>query len=117
MYLRITLGRTKPGHWSALESAYLQHIESHPARGLVARWLVRSTSELDVFFTLSLWDSVAAMEAYERSDAVRRQVLHHIAPHLSGVSTAHHCQFRGDLPLEPEQLAALFAAPAAATST
>lgn len=109
MYLRITHGRARPGHWWDLESAYLQHIEAHPAPGLLARWLVRSCSESDVFFTLSLWDSVATMEAYERSDAVRRQVLHYIAPHLDGVSTAHHCEYRGGTPLRPQDIAVPFA--------
>ena len=97
LYMRITMGRTRPGCWSAFESAYRQYIEGHPATGLRARWLVRSNSEADTFFTVSLWATLADMEAYERSDAVRRQVLRHIAPHLSGVSTAHHCQVRGSL--------------------
>lgn len=108
MYMRITMGRTRPGSWPEFEAAYKQHIEGRAAPGLRARWLVRSTSDADTFFTISLWDAVADMESYERSDAVRRQILKHIAPHLNGVSTAHHCEVRRDLPLTAAELAAMF---------
>ena len=108
MHMRLTMGRTKPGDWHEFESDYRQYIEGRPAPGLRARWLVRSKSEPDTFFTISLWDSLAEMEAYERSDAVRRQVLKHIAPHLQGVSTAHHCEVRGSMPVSLVELARQF---------
>jgi len=108
MHMRLTMGRTKPGHWHEFEADYRQYIEGRPAPGLRARWLVRSKSEPDTFFTISLWDSLAEMEAYERSDAVRRQVLKHIAPHLQGVSTAHHCEVRGSMPVSLVELARQF---------
>jgi heme-degrading monooxygenase HmoA len=99
------MGRIKPGSWPEFETAYRQHIEASPAAGLLARWLVRSTSDANTFFTVSLWDTLAAMETYERSDAVQRQILPHIVPYLNGVSTAHHCQVRGNLPLRLQELA------------
>lgn len=108
MYMRVTMGRTKPGSWPDFEASYREHIEGKVAIGLRARWLVRSTSDANTFFTISLWDTLANMECYERSDAVRRQVLRHIAPHLNGVSTAHHCEVRRDLPLTAAELAAMF---------
>jgi heme-degrading monooxygenase HmoA len=108
MYMRITMGRTKSGSWPSFESAYRHHIEGKAAPGLRARWLVRSTTDEDTFFTISLWNTLDEMESYERSDAVRRQVLKHMAPHLSGISTAHHCEVCGDLPLSAEKLATMF---------
>jgi len=108
MYMRITMGRTKSGAWADFEAAYRKHIESEPVHGLRARWLVRSTSDVDVFFTISLWETLADMEKYERSDAVRRQVLRYIAPHLNGVSSAHHCEVRRNPPLTAAELAEMF---------
>jgi len=108
MYMRITMGTTKAGTWADFEAAYRKHIESEAVQGLRARWLVRSTSDVEVFFTISLWETLADMERYERSDAVRRQVLRYIAPHLNGVSTAHHCEVRRDLPLTEVEFAAMF---------
>ena len=106
--MRITMGRTKSGTWADFEAAYRQHIEGKPISGLRARWLGRATSDADTFFTISLWETLADMERYERSDAVRREVLRHIAPYLNGVSTAHHCEVRRDLPLTTAELAAMF---------
>jgi hypothetical protein len=108
MYMRITMGRVRNGSWFAFEAAYKQHIEGRAAPGLCARWLVRSTIETDIFFTISLWSTLAEMEIYERSDAVRREILKHIAPFLSGLSTAHHCEVRRDSPLTATELGALF---------
>ena len=91
-------------NWSA-ERLYN---EAKAEPGLRARWLVRSTSDANTFFTISSWNSLADLENYERSDAVRRQILRHIVPHLSGASIAHHCEVRRDVPLTAAALAAMF---------
>lgn len=108
MYMRITSGRVQAGTWAEFEAAYREHIESRTASGLRARWLVRSVNDADAFFTISLWVTLADMESYERSDAVRREILKHIAPYLNGVSTAHHCEVLSDVPLTNAELAGLF---------
>jgi heme-degrading monooxygenase HmoA len=108
MYMRITTGRVRSGGWRNFEAAYRQHIERKSAHGVRARWLVRSKEDSDVFFTIGLFETLADMESYERSDAVRREVLRHIAPFLVGMSTAHHCEVRRDLPLTAEDLAEIF---------
>lgn len=108
MHMRITTGQVRPGCWEHFETAYLEHIEGRPARGLRARWLARSTTDPETFFTIALWDSLPDLEAYERSDAVRREVLKHIAPYIKGVSNAYHCAVRHDLPLTVPELIALF---------
>jgi heme-degrading monooxygenase HmoA len=110
MYARITIGRTKRGSWEAFEAAYRQHIDRVTAKGLRARWLVRSLHDQETFFTVSLWDTLADMESYERSDAVRRHILPHITPHLSGISTAHHCEVLADTPPSVAELASLLRA-------
>lgn len=109
MYMRITMGRIRPGMWAQFETAYRQHVEgAAQGHGLRARWLVRSTADPDTCFTISLWQTLNDMETYERSDAVKRQILHHITPYLEGISTAHHCEIRSREMLSPERIAALF---------
>jgi len=108
MYMRITTGRVKAGSWQSFEATYRQHIERNAAHGVRARWLVRSKADAAVFFTISLFETLADMESYERSDAVRREILRHIAPYLIGMSTAHHCEVRRELPLTAEDLAEIF---------
>jgi hypothetical protein len=108
MFMRVTMGRIRAGCWSQFEAAYQQHIERAAVPGLRARWLVRSVSDADIFFTISLWDALAEMESFERSDAVKRRILPYIAQHLSGISTAHHCEVRQGLPVGATELAAMF---------
>lgn len=108
MFMRITMGRVGAAGWQPFEDAYKRHIERAIVPGLRARWLVRSTSQEDTFFTISLWDTLAEMESFERSDAVKRQILPHVAQLLSGISTAHHCEVRQGVPVGSAELAALF---------
>lgn len=95
MYMRVTRGRVKPGCWERYEAAYLEHVERRTAPpGLLGRWLVRSMVDGDLGFSLSLWETREAMEAYERSDAVRREILPHLAPYLTNDFVAHHCRVK-----------------------
>lgn len=95
MYMRVTKGRVKRGCWETYEAAYVEHVEGKPAPpGLLGRWLLRSMIDADLGFSLSLWDSQQAMEAYERSDAVRREILPHLAPFLTSDFVAHHCDVK-----------------------
>jgi heme-degrading monooxygenase HmoA len=98
LYVRLTEGRVHPGMWADFENAYKVHVETRAAPGLRMRWLVRSKSDAETFFTVSVWDTLDDMESFERSDAVRRQILKHIAPHLRGISSAHHCEVHKSLP-------------------
>jgi heme-degrading monooxygenase HmoA len=95
MYMRVTKGKTRPGCWEQYEAAYRQYVEGAPSpRGLLGRWLLRSVADRELGFSLSLWETLDAMEAYERSDAVRRQILPHLAPFLSSDFVAHHCDVK-----------------------
>jgi len=95
MYMRITKGRVKPGCWDEYETAYRQYVEG-PATppGMLARWLLRADSDPDLGFSLSLWETQEAMEAYERSDSVRRQILPKLAKFLTSDFVAHHCAIK-----------------------
>jgi heme-degrading monooxygenase HmoA len=95
MYMRVTKGRVRPGCWENYEAAYVLHVEGQPApAGLLGRWLMRSMIDVDLGFSLSLWETQEAMEAYERSDAVRREILPHLAPFLTSDFVAHHCDVK-----------------------
>jgi heme-degrading monooxygenase HmoA len=92
MFMRVTRGRVKPGCWDDYEQAYSQHVEGRPAPpGLLGRWLLRSLLDGELAFSISLWESQETMEAYERSDAVRREILPHLAPFIGNEFVAHHC--------------------------
>jgi heme-degrading monooxygenase HmoA len=95
MYMRVTKGRIKTGCWDQYEAAYRQYVEAGPAPpGLLGRWLLRAVTDPDLGFAMSLWQTQAAMEAFERSDAVRREILPHLAPYLTTDFVAHHCDVK-----------------------
>jgi heme-degrading monooxygenase HmoA len=95
MYMRVTKGHVRAGCWDQYEAAYRQYVEGRPpSAGLLGRWLLRAEIDRDLGFSLSLWESKQAMEAYERSDAVRREILPRLAPFLTGDFTAHHCDVK-----------------------
>jgi heme-degrading monooxygenase HmoA len=95
--MRVTIGRIRSGCWEQYEDAYRLLVESQSAvSGLRARWLARSTSDPDFCLAVSLWESREAMESYERSDAVKREILPHLAPYLSGDFVAHHCEVQAE---------------------
>ena len=95
MYMRVTKGHVKSGCWDQYEAAYRQHVEGRPPpAGLLGRWLLRATTDPNLGFSLRLWATKVAMEAYERSDAVRREILPHLAPFLTNDFVAHHCDVK-----------------------
>jgi heme-degrading monooxygenase HmoA len=101
MYMRVTKGHIKAGCWEPYEAAYIKYVEGPPApAGLLGRWLLRAASDPDLGFSLSLWDTQEAMEAYERSDAVRGEILPRLAPYIASDFVAHHC----DVKLQAESL-------------
>ena len=92
MYMRVTKGHVKPGCWDRYEAAYRHYVEGRPpSAGLLGRWLLRAHNDPELGFSLSLWETQEAMEAYERSDAVRREILPQLAPYLESDFVAHHC--------------------------
>jgi heme-degrading monooxygenase HmoA len=67
MIMRVTWGKIKPGQWDRFEQLWNQHAqETTPSEGLLARWLLRDGAQQDAGYALSLWQSAAAFEAYER---------------------------------------------------
>jgi heme-degrading monooxygenase HmoA len=93
MYLRVTVGRVRPGCWNQYEAAYRKHMEARGGfPGAVAIWLARSTADEDVGCIISVWRSRAEMEAYERSDAVRHEVLPELSQYLTSEFVAHHAE-------------------------
>lgn len=107
LYVRLTEGRVHPGMWADFQNAHEVHVEACAAPGLRMRWLVRSKSDAETFFTVSIWDTLGQMEFFERSDAVRREILKHITRHLRGISSAHHCEVRKSLPFNVVELATM----------
>ncbi|MGE3643744.1 MAG: antibiotic biosynthesis monooxygenase [Beijerinckiaceae bacterium] len=85
MYLRIINGKLKPGTWDAFEKAYRDVVgEAGAVPGLRARWLTRDVDNPDAGTTISLWESEAAMDAYENSDVLKNKINATLSPYFAG---------------------------------
>ncbi len=85
MFLRIVRGKLKPGTWTEFEAAYKEAIKSSgPIKGLSGRWLVQDAGDPDSGSTISLWDSVENLHAYENSDVHKNKINAKLAPYFAG---------------------------------
>ena len=67
MYMRISWGRVNPGQWEDYERAFLQALEdAGPIDGLVARTISRDLDDPDTGYSVSVWETEEAMDAYEK---------------------------------------------------
>ena len=85
MFLRVIRGKLKSGKWDEYERAYLAAVEAAgPVEGLCGRWLTRDIDDPDCGTTISLWASVEAMQAYEKSDLLKNKIQARLTPYFSG---------------------------------
>lgn len=92
--LRISRGRVRPGTWDQYEAALQRAVEAAGhVPGLVSRSLVRSVSDPDEGYTISVWESQAAVENYENGD-LAKVVNPIVQPFFTGDYRTDHCEVR-----------------------
>ena len=75
MMLRIIHGKLKPGTWDAYEGAYKDAMKkAGKIPGLKGRWLAHAVDNPDAGYTMSLWESDAAMSTYESGDILQKTI-------------------------------------------
>jgi heme-degrading monooxygenase HmoA len=95
MLMRIIHGKLKPGSWDAYEAAYKEAVaQAGEIPGLRARWLMRDVDDPDSGYTLSLWESEAALRRYESSKLLQTTFLPKLQPYFSGDYSIKHCEVR-----------------------
>jgi heme-degrading monooxygenase HmoA len=95
MMLRIIHGKLKPGTWDSYERAYKDIMATAgKIPGLRGRWLAHASDDPDAGYTMSLWESEAAMRAYESSDILQKTILPQLKPFFSGDYTTTRCEVR-----------------------
>jgi heme-degrading monooxygenase HmoA len=96
MFMRIVWGRLRKGEWDHYEEAYRSVLRpgSQNIRGLRGRWLVRDTLDRDAGYSVSLWESMEAIDRYETSEYFRRKVVPVLQPFFVGDFTTSHCEVR-----------------------
>ena len=95
MLLRIIHGKVRPGTWASYERAYKEVVsKAGKIPGLRGRWLAHAEDDPDAGYTISLWESDAAMRAYESGETLKNTILPRLKPFFSGESTTTRCEVR-----------------------
>jgi heme-degrading monooxygenase HmoA len=96
MIMRITWGKLHPGKWDEYERAYNATVvaKSKNVKGLRGRWLSQDTADKDGGFAVSLWESLADMQAYEQSDFYQKELLPALQPFFVGEFRTHRCEVK-----------------------
>jgi heme-degrading monooxygenase HmoA len=94
MYARIVWGKIQPGKWSEYEAAYRNAISARgPTNGLVMQWLARDDRDPDAGYSISIWESKAALEAYVDSKQ-HQDMTAPLKPFFVNQYTSTHCDIR-----------------------
>ncbi len=94
MYARIVWGKIVPGKWDAYEAAYQRAIEARgPVDGLLVQWLAQDQRDRDAGYSVSLWQSEAAMKAYVGSQP-HKDMTAPLTGFFVNQYTATHCEIK-----------------------
>jgi heme-degrading monooxygenase HmoA len=96
MFMRIIWGKVRAGEWERYEEAYKNVLRpgEENIKGLRGRWLARDINDPDAGYSVSLWDSMEAMDRYEASEFFRRKVKPALQPYFVDDFTTTHCEVR-----------------------
>ena len=95
MVIRVTWGKLQAGKWNEFERTYRANVlvKAKNIKGLRGRWLAQDEGDKDTGFAVSLWDSMADMQAYEQS-ALYREIMTPLQPFFVGEYRTYRCEVK-----------------------
>jgi heme-degrading monooxygenase HmoA len=95
MVIRVTWGKLRSGAWNDFERAYRANVvvKAKNIKGLRGRWLAQDEGDRDTGFAVSLWESLADMQAYEQS-ALYREIMSSLQPFFVGEFKTYRCDVK-----------------------
>ena len=91
MLMRMTWGKLQAGIWAEYEQVYHTTVAGKAVPGLRGRWLAQDGQDPDGGFSVSLWDSLDAMQAYEQSVVFQQEIQPILQPFFAGTYTTYRC--------------------------
>ena len=103
MIMRVVWGRTKPGAWKDYERGYQDIVvmKTRGVKGLRSRWLVQDLDDQNAGLAVSIWDSMADLEAYEKS-SLYGEILKLFHDGFEDQYWIKHCEVRVVETLQPK---------------
>ena len=86
MIMRITWGKLRANSWNDFEKTYRATVAAKGGqiKGLRGRWLLQDSQDKDTGFAVSLWESAADMQAYEKSELYTKEFAPALQPFFVG---------------------------------
>jgi heme-degrading monooxygenase HmoA len=95
MFVRIYWGKIQPGTWSEIEETY-RALNAIPIPGLLARWVTQDVNDPESMFTITLWNDMASVQAWEASVEYRNIFLARVRPFVIGSHSVSLCEVKVD---------------------
>ena len=94
MMMRMTWGKWRAGTWAEYPQAYHATVAGQTVPGLRGRWLAQDVNDADGGFSVSVWDALDAMQAYEQSAVLTQEMQPTLQPFFVGEYTTYRCDVK-----------------------
>jgi len=96
MIMRITWGKLRANSWNDFEKTYRATVAAKGGKikGLRGRWLLQDSQDKDTGFAVSLWESAADMQAYEKSELYTKEFAPALQPFFVGDYKTYRCDVK-----------------------
>jgi len=93
MLVRIWWGRIYPGSWPAIEDAY-RKLNEIPVPGMLGRLVTQDVNDRESMYTITLWDSLASVQAWETSSGFKDVFLASVGKFAAGSASISLCEVK-----------------------
>lgn len=93
MIVRISWARIRPGDWAAVEQKY-RELNTIPVAGFLGRLVTQDVNDPENLYTLTLWQDLASVHAWESSPEFESRFVAPIKPHIAGSFSVSFCEVK-----------------------
>lgn len=93
MILRIYWARTYPGAWPSIEQKYSE-LNKIATPGFLGRLVTQDVNDPESLYTITFWDDLASVRAWEASDEFENVFVAAIRPYIVGSHSVSFCEVK-----------------------
>lgn len=92
MYMRITWGKTTSASWIEALPRDLLDLGRYNPKGLESRWVAQDATDPENYYSVTVFDSLENLEAWEKSKDYNEHYLPAVAKYLIGSLSSSACK-------------------------
>jgi heme-degrading monooxygenase HmoA len=93
MIVRIYWAKTYPGAWPLIEKEY-RKLNEIPTPGFRGRLVTQDVNDAESMYTITFWDDLASVQAWEASSEFEKVFVAAIRPHVVGSQSISLCEVK-----------------------